>query len=279
MRYHSINLRIVPADDATLGVTDLGLRRGFAAFDYLRLVGGVPLFLDDHLARFERSAERLGLQPPAPRGELAAHLRELVARNGAREAGVQLFLTGGYADDGFTPATPNLLMLLTPLPARPPELYRDGATLLLERFRRELPDIKSTNYLNAVRLIPAMRAAGAADVLYHDGVRALETSRCNLFLVQADGRLLTPGRDVLAGVTRRNLLAAVADELEVDERDVPLEELGRAREAFVTSTTKGALPVVRIGDTVIGDGRPGPVTARARELFAAHLERYLAGAR
>ncbi len=243
-------------------------------------MGGTPLFLEDHLERFARSAALLHLDLPTDARGLEAHIEALVAANDVREAGVQLFLTGGVAADGFTPSTPTLLCLVTALPQRPARLFDEGARLITAQHVREMPEAKTTNYQRAVRLAPAMRAAGAADALYHDGERALETTRSNLFVVTEAGRIVTPGRGILAGVTRRNVLRALATsgeaDLAVEERDVPLDELAAAREVFITSTTKGALPIVRIDDRAVGDGRPGPVTARVRRKFAAHVEAYLA---
>ena len=272
---HSINLEIVPAEDAVIGVTDIGLRRGFGAFDYLRLVEGKPLFLEDHLDRFERTIAMLGLELPCGRDALREHVFELVRRNARSEAGIQLFLTGGYAEDGFTPTRPNLLIVFTHISPQPNARYEEGAKLILHRYQRDLPEAKTTNYATAVRLAPTMKAADAVDALYHDGARLLETTRSNLFVVDAAGRLATPGSDILPGITRLNVLRAIDGELAVDRRDIGIGELPVLREAFVTSTTKGAMPVRQIGETVVGDGRPGPITERVRELFAAHVEEHL----
>ena len=276
--YHSVNLEIVSAERAVIGITDIGLRRGFGAFDYLRLIGGQPLFLEDHLDRFERTNAMLGLELPCLRDDLREHVFELVRRNARSEAGIQLFLTGGYAADGFTPTRPNLLIVMTEIAQQPAARYAEGAKLILHRYQRDLPEAKTTNYATAVRLAPTMKAAGAVDVLYHDGARLLETTRSNLFVVDAAGHIATPGAAVLPGITRLNVLRAIEDELPVDRRDVGIGELPALREAFITSTTKGAMPIRQIGETIIGDGQPGPVTQRVRELFAAHVEEHLQSA-
>jgi D-alanine transaminase/branched-chain amino acid aminotransferase len=273
--YHSVDLEFLAAEDATVHVTDLGLRRGFAAFDFFRLADGRPVFLEDHLDRFERTIRMLGLRLPVERERLRTHLFELIARNGRSEAGLQLFLTGGYADDGFTPARPNLIVVVTEIFEQPPERYAEGAKLILHRYQRDLPEAKTTNYSTAIRLIPTMKAAHAVDALYHDGSRLLETTRSNLFVVDASGHLVTPGRDVLEGVTRENVLRALEGEIDVDFRDVDMGELPAIEEAFITSTTKGVMPVRQIGDTVIGAGLPVPITGRVRERFAAHVQRPL----
>lgn len=271
-RTFGFDLELVPASQAALPLTDLTIRRGYGAFDFLRVVDGVPLFVDDHLARFDRSAELLGLTPRPSTEAIARHVGEVIAANQHETFGLQLFFTGGDPLDGFHPGTPRTLVLVVDPPAYPEAYYRDGVTLLSHRFERDLPEAKTTNYFTAVRHARELRASGAADVLYHDGRRVLETTRCNLFVATDDGTLLTPGLGVLAGVTRMHLLEALDGEIAVETRDVGLDELKRAPEAFLTSTTKGVMPVVRVGDETVGSGRPGPVTRRAAEAF----ERYRA---
>lgn len=275
-RTFGIDLELVPASQAALPLTDLTIRRGYGAFDFLRVVDGVPQFVGDHLARLERTAELLGLTPRPSSDEVARHVSELIAANQHGTFGLQLFFTGGDPLDGFHPGTPRTLALVVDPPAYPEAYYRDGVTLLVRRFERDLPEAKTTNYFNAVRYARDLRAAGAADVLYHDGRRVLETTRCNLFLATEDGTLLTAGQGVLEGVTRMHLLKALDGEIDVEVRDVSLEELKRAPEAFLTSTTKGVMPVVRVGDEPVGSGRPGPVTRRAAEVFERYRASWLA---
>ncbi|MEX2501270.1 MAG: aminotransferase class IV [Trueperaceae bacterium] len=273
---YGIDLELVPASQASLPLTDLALRRGYGAFDFLRVEGGVPLFLDDHLARFERSADLLGLdQRPAP-DRIRRHVHDLIRANGGGTFGLQLFLTGGDPLDGFAPGTPRLLTLVVAPPRYPDAAYHDGVALLTHRFQRDLPEAKTTNYFTGVRLAAAMRDANAMEVLFHDRDRLLEASRCNLVIVDPDGQYRTPARDVLPGVTCLNLERALqTTDTPLIRDDVTMEQALGAREAFLTSTTKGLMPVVRIGERAIGDGRPGPATARATELFTAHRDAWL----
>lgn len=277
-RTFGVDLRPVPADQATLPVTDLALRRGYGAFDFLRVEDGVPLFVDDHLARFDASAELMGLAPRPTPAELRAHLRELIQANGAGRYAFQLFLTGGDPVGGFEPGTPRTLVLAVDPPSYPASAYEDGVALLPHRFERDLPAAKTTNYFTAVRLRDAMREAGAMDVLYHDETRVLEATRSNLFVACGDGSFATPGRGVLRGITRLHVMRALEGHASVEERDVSLEELYAAPEAFMTSTTKGIMPVVRVGDRTIGDGRPGPGTREVETRFRAYRDAWLAEA-
>ena len=275
MNFHGINGKIVSRAEAVLHLSDIGFRRSYAAFDYLRVINGRPLFMEDHLDRFENSARILGLELQLNRDDFQAHLLELADLNVAAEAGLQLFLTGGPAEDGFTPVSPQLYVYFTPMPDRDPTQYQQGAKLITWQYSRDLPEAKTTNYLMAVHLGNSMREAGAVDALYHDGDRALEATRSNLFVVNENSKVVTPGQDILAGVTRKNVLRVLESQIEVEIRDVTLTELYGAQEVFLTSTTKGALPIVRLDDRIVGNGQPGPITAQVAKLFESWLQRYL----
>ena len=152
------------------------------------------------------------------------------------------------------------------------------ATLITHRHARELPDAKSTNYLTAMRLASTMRAAGAIDVLYHDGKHATECARSALAIVQA-GTLVTRRDGVLASVSMKHLLAVAHQRMRVERRAITLEELHAADEVLTTGSVRGVAPIVAIDDRPVGDGTVGP---HARALFAAfaeHVADYVAGRR
>ncbi len=267
----SVDFTIQPTHEATLPITDLTFRRGYGSFDFLYVIDGVPMFIDDHLARFHASSRLLGLGPIPSQEQLKAHAHDLIDANGGGTFGLQLFLTAGDPLDGFTPQDARFIALTVPAATPSPDAFESGYRLITHQHQRDLPEAKTTNYFTAVRLAPKMREMDANDVLYHDGERVLEATRCSFFLVGEDGTYVTAGRDILPGVTRLNTLRALRHAgLPVDERDVALNEVGRASEAFVTSTTKGVMPVLAIDGEAIGDGRPGPRTREAHALLKAH---------
>ena len=105
-----VNGELVSEADATVHVSDLGLQRGYGAFDFFRLVDGIPLFFEDHLIRFARSRELLGLDGRWPEEEIRGFVARLIDANGLRHEGIQIVLTGGYSADMFTPGEPNLII-------------------------------------------------------------------------------------------------------------------------------------------------------------------------
>jgi len=183
MQWFIVNGEVVPAHEARLHVSDLCLLRGYGLFDFFLVKRGLPLFVEDHLSRFFHSAERLGIAPPLTREGLAAEIGRLIALNAISEGAIKLLLTGGYAEDGFSPGAPNLVLLAQSYKVPSPEQYQAGVNLLPFRYTRDLPDVKTVNYAQVLALQPALKAAGAADVLWHDGEVISESSRSNVFVL------------------------------------------------------------------------------------------------
>ncbi|SFP86076.1 aminotransferase class IV [Hymenobacter arizonensis] len=258
--YAYIHGQFTPLDQAFLHVSDLAILRGYGVFDFFKVHAREPLFLDAYLDRFYRSAQLLELTVPLERPALAGVIEELIQRNNLPLSGIKMVLTGGYSANGYEPGKPNLLLTQQPLALPTPEQVAKGIKLIIHDFLRELPSAKTINYATGIRLLKQMKAQGADDVLYHHQGVVTEAPRANFFVVKHDNTVVTPAIDVLAGITRHNLLTLSAPPARIIEGPVTLAEVYQAKEAFLTSTTKRVLPVVQIDDVVLGSGQPGPVT-------------------
>ncbi len=268
--YCHLNGALVAASAAQLHVSDLGLLRGFGVFDFFLFKDKKPRFFDDYISRFYRSAERLGLAPlPAP-ALLKEQVLELIAANGQAAGGIRLLATGGYSPDGYTPASPNYCILQSPLVLPSDELRSQGCSLLSWQHQRELPEIKSTNYLTGILAQRELRRQKADFVLFHDGQYARESDRSNLLILNREGELISPLHKVLEGVTLTKTLELARElGLPAARRELTMAEVYAAEEVFLTSTTKGVMPVRRVDQQLIGSGRPGPL---GRRLAAAWEE-------
>ncbi len=276
IKYYSVNGKLVPKEEASLLVGDLSILRGYGMFDFFLVKKGRPLFFDDYLDRFFRSAGMLRLEVPYDRETLRAQIMEVIRANGQPSAGLKLVLTGGYSPDGYSPAKPNLVIVQSPLPTYSPAQYEQGVKLLLHEYHRTLSAAKTINYIMGIYLLPEVQAAGAEDVLFHFDGKVYETTRANFFIVKKDGTVVTPGAGVLHGITRKKTLEIARRHYLTEERELAMEELQTASEAFITSSTKLIMPVVQVDGTTIGNGRPGPVTKdlmkRMEEAVDAYLE-------
>ncbi len=276
MRYYMLNGTLTPIDQAVVPVSDLGLLRGYAIFDYLLARQGRPMFIDDYLTRLLRSAQLLHINLPFSQEVLHQQVKELIAANDIREAGIRFLVTGGASLDGYTPSsTPTVAILAHPMPPFDPVTYERGLKLLLHRYQRDIPEVKTTNYLIGIHALPRLKAAGAAEILYHDGTHIFETTRSNFFLVKRDGTIITPAKGVLQGITRKHVITLAREEFEIVLRPLAIEELHQASEAFITSTIKRIAPVVQIDDIPIGNGQPGPVARHLLQKLVALEQAYL----
>lgn len=268
------NQQFIKDADATLHVSDLSMQRGYAVFDFFRTVHAKPLFIDEHLNRFFNSAKAMHLQLQQSKEALKEIIQQLIQQSQLQEAGIRLMLTGGYSADSYHTAEPNLLITCNPVKTSTQELFDRGITAISYEHQRELPQIKSTNYLMAVWLHPLLKQKGVDEVLYHHNGIITEFPRANVFVVTKDNRLLTPARNILQGITRNHVLQIASSFMKAEEREITITEVYNAAEVFLTSTTRRVMPVLKMDDAIIGTGRPGIVTTK---LWKNFLEMEAAG--
>lgn len=257
-----LNDQFLENAEASLNIADLSIQRSYAAFDYLRTVNSKPLFLDDHLERFAHSAEAMRLPLLKTKEELAAIINELVKRSGLVQAGIRLILTGGYSPDAYNPTIPNLLITCNPQVLPSEADFEKGISIITYDYQRDLPHIKTTNYMMAVWLQSILKEQKADDVLYYHNNVLTEFPRANIFIVTTDKMLVTPSENILPGVTRKRLTDMAKSYIQVEERNISKEELYTATEVFICSTTKRILPIIKADDKVIGNGKPGEITIK-----------------
>jgi branched-chain amino acid aminotransferase len=273
-----LNGKIIPLSEAGLPLTDLGILRGYGVGEVVRTYAGQPFHLADHLERMRHSAKQFHLRVPYSDQEISAVISELLRRNfqTGEEATIKLYLTGGHSDDGltFNEDTPSFFILVLPLRLPEPELYASGVKVLTVNHQRPHPGVKSLNYQNALFHLPERQNVGAYEVLYHDGGLIREAATSNIFFF-LDDCLVTPHRRILPGITRKLVLDLAKEHYTVEERDITLAEALLADEAFLTATNKEVLPVVKLDEAEIGDGKPGKRSRHLLELYRHYVRDYV----
>ena len=264
--YQYFNGEILPIDSPVFKTNDLGLLRGFGLFDYFRTYNGVPFRWNDYWQRFENSARLLKLTLPATQGETEKVLADLLAMSGENEVAFRFVLTGGYAPDSVNVVEPNFLIRTEPLPQDNPAGRLKGIKVLPYEYVRDLPEVKTTNYVHMVLMADEMRRQQAADLLFHKDGEVSELTRSNVFIFSGD-KLITSDRNILNGITRRVVLELAATDFEIEVRPVTYREVVTADEIFTTSTTKWVMPVIQIGELPVADGLAGKRTLFLQEKF------------
>lgn len=265
-----INDSFVPASQAALQVSDLAIQRGYGIFDFFKTLGHTPVFLNEHLDRFYNSAAQMRLEPGKDRQQLKAVIEELLQKNNIPDAGIKITLTGGYSPDGYSITRPNMIITQQPLKLPDPAAFQKGLRLISHPHQRQMPQVKSLDYLMAIWLQPLIKEKGADDVLYQYNGLVSECPRSNFFIVTADDTVVTSTQP-LKGIIRMKTLGIAGKQFKVEERELTIDEARNAKEAFITSTTKHILPVVQLDGHPIGNGRPGKVTTELSKLLDAYI--------
>ncbi|MFN2166673.1 MAG: aminotransferase class IV, partial [Anaerolineae bacterium] len=260
-RWVSQNGTLIEPAQATISIFNPVIYGAFGVYESIQLCAGVIFLLDDHLERLAESAAAIDLALPADLISIGHWTREVVAANGCHDCILRLFALGPSPEDG-----PQVFIWPEPPRALPAQIYTEGVGAVTYQGDRALPRAKSLNTLvNHMAKTCALRAGEHEGLLVDRHGCVTEGSSSNFFVVQ-DGTLLTARpEDVLAGVTQQEVLK-LADRLAipVQRRPLPLAERDRWDEAFLTSTSRHVLPLVRLDSQAIGNRHPGPVTGRLR---------------
>jgi branched-chain amino acid aminotransferase len=264
--------------DRLLSPLDQGFLFGASVYETVRTYGGRTFLLARHLKRLRESAEAIAVALDLSDEEIAARVEGTLAAAGNEESSIRIVISGGVGAVDYrvgSASKPTVVVIVRPLPEYPESLYREGARAVIVSLKRATrggldPRIKSSNLLtNVLALREAHRKGAYEAILLNPEGNVAEGSMSNVFRV-SKGVVRTPplSAGILEGITRElTLEAAREDGIEIEEKDFPPAELLAADEAFITASARQIVPIVRIDETIIGDGKPGPIT---RALIAAY---------
>lgn len=255
--YCLFNGEVKDTSQPVFKINDLAILRGYGIFDFMPIKRSIPLFFDDYWKRFSNSARITGLPLQFSQEEFKQQIQTLIQKNQINDGYCRVILTGGYSSNGFSPdGTPNCVITTMGEFGYDASDY-EGTKLLTLLFTRENPLVKSLNYSTVLMQQEKLKSEGASDVLYIDENSIVsESSRANFFILNSDGILMTPETNILPGITRKNVLAAAEKTgIPVKIKDFHLDEVRSAQSAFMTSTTKNIMPVTKVDDFVINEGK------------------------
>ena len=272
-----VNGDYLPEEEAKVSVFDRGFLFADGVYEVTSVLGGKLIDFDGHAARLERSLRELDMAMPVSMDELLAIHRELVTVNEIDDGLVYLQVTRGSDGDRdfvFPDAekVPSSLVLFT---QAKPGITESAASktgikvISVDDIRWGRRDIKTVQLLYPSMAKMMAKAAGADDAwMIEDGL-VTEGSSNNAYIVKGN-KIITRhlGNEILAGITRAAVLRFAREaQMEVEERSFSIDEAKVADEAFVTSATTFVMPVVEVDGTQIGDGAPGNVAKRLREIY------------
>ncbi|MEW6662221.1 MAG: aminotransferase class IV [Bacillota bacterium] len=260
--------KLVLEKESRLSCWDWGVLYGYGLFETMRVYSDGRIFaLQRHLARLFSSCSHLEIDPGLTPEALADAAREYVVQTGLAQGALRLTVTRGDAHRGIRPAVFFFSRQVTYSPLD----YERGYTAVFSPLRRNqtspLVYHKTLNYMENLLALEEARRAGAREVLFlNTNLHLTEGAVSNLFFVQ--GRILhTPAVTcgLLAGIARQTVIdLASARGYPVMLGEYVLENLLAADEAFLTNSLMEVMPLVKVNETLINHGKPGPV---ARELL------------
>ena len=272
-----LNGDYLPEEEAKVSIFDRAFLMADGVYEVTSVLGGKLIDFDGHAARLERSLKELDMEMPMPVADLLAIHRELVRRNALDEGMIYLQVTRGapadrdfvFPDPETTPQTVVLFTQSRPGLADNPAAKRGIRVISIPDIRWGRRDIKTVQLLYPAMGKMAAMKAGCDDAwLVEDGLVTEGTSN-NAYIVKG-GRIITRNlsSDILHGITRAAVLRFAREaQMEVEERPFTIEEAQGADEAFITSASTFVMPVVEVDGAKLGDGTPGPVATRLREIY------------
>lgn len=279
-----VNGELVPRAQATVSVFDSGFLVGDGVWEGLRLHHDTLVFLDEHLDRLDQGAKAIALDIGMTRAQMAEAIWQTLRANGMHDGvHVRLMVTRGIKktpsqDPRLTVGAPTIVIIAEHKQSNP-DVFERGIRLFTCTIRRPPPDtldpkLNCHSKLHEVMALNQAIAAGADEALMLDVHGAVSTCNSTNFFIVMRGQVWTSaGQHCLNGITRRRIIELCrANDIQVFERDFSLVQVYSAEESFVTGTFGGLTPVSEVDGRVIGDGSPGLITRRLRELYLAELD-------
>ena len=274
-----VNGRISDARDAVVSVLDHGFLYGEGVYETLRTYNRRLFLFDRHARRLRRSASMIALDVTFSDEQLLTAITDtMVQAQFGDEAYVRVLVTRGVGELTYDPKatpSPTLAIIVKPQVDPAASVYQDGvAVAIVDTIRNHPgsvnPMIKSNNLMNnALAMQEAIRRGAFEGVMRNYRGELTECTTANLFIVK-DGAVLTPPLDagILPGITRE-FIFEIATAIDINVRAAVLrdDDLYGADEAFLTSTTREAVPITSVDGRSVGNGKPGPVTVKLLEEF------------
>lgn len=270
-----VNGEYLPEEEAKVSVFDRGFLFADAVYEVTTVVNGKLIDFPAHMARLKRSLGELEMKPAVEESELLDIHRKLVEENELTNGLVYLQVTRGEADRDFhypDAETPSSLVLFTQTkdPLENAMVKHGAKVITVEDLRWGRRDIKTVQLLYPSMAKMAAQKAGVDDAWFEEDGFINEGTSNNAWIVTADNTIVTRNLSklILHGITRASVLkCAELLQMKIEERPFTVEETKTAREAFITSASIFVCPVIEIDGAAIGDGKPGTVTAKLREIY------------
>jgi branched-chain amino acid aminotransferase len=267
-----INGEFLPADEAKVSVLDRGYLYGDGIFETLRAYNGKVFKIDEHLNRLFLSAKAILINIPLKKSEIKRVIYETLQRNKLKDAYIRLSVSRGPGEIGIDikgVGHPTLVIIVKPAKVYPSQFYQKGVKVFTATTRRLLPEtlspkIKSLNFLsNILARMEAKRNDLFEALMLNENGFVTEGTISNVFMVTEEDILITPpSYNILEGITRKTVIElAKRLKIKFQEKNIARIDLYLSKEAFLTFTSAGILPICEVDRRKIGNIVPGKITS------------------
>lgn len=279
MKFAILNGDLIDRSEAKVDIEDRGYQFGDGVYEVIRVYNGKMFTLKEHLNRFVRSSESIGIAIPYTAEHLTEMLKGLIVKNNLQTGIIYMQITRGAAPRNHAFPAGNVIPTLVAYTKelnRPVGNLKSGVTTILTEDIRWLRcDIKSLNLLGNLLAKQKASEKGCFEAIQHRGNEVTEGSSSNIFIVK-NGVIITHESNhfILKGISKDVILQICSEKgLPVEERTFSLAELEQADEVFLSSTTAEVMPIVEINGNKINGGAVGPLTRKLQELFDQEIEK------
>ncbi|WP_066366882.1 D-amino-acid transaminase [Neobacillus fumarioli] len=274
-----VNGNFVDRSEAKVDIEDRGYQFGDGVYEVIRVYNGKMFTLAEHLKRFAKSLDSIGVSHAYTEQQLTVMLQELIERNSLKTGIIYMQMTRGVAPRNHAYPAGDVqptFVAYTKGMERPVENLKNGVkAILTEDIRWLRCDIKSLNLLGNIMAKQKAVLSGCYEAIQYRGQAVTEGSSSNILIVNKDVVITHPSdQRILKGITKEVILQLCrTNQITVEERVFTLDELADADEVFLTSTTGEVMPIIEIDGRKVKDGVPGSVTRKLQELFSKEIEK------
>jgi branched-chain amino acid aminotransferase len=260
--------------DRLISVRDTAPLRGYGLFDYFKVIEGVPVFVEDHIARLLKSCEGLDLSIPYDANQLKAMILKMIDHHPVDTFAIRFLVTPGVGiDSGTKGDSPEVFCIGEPIILPSSDDIAKGWKLISFEYTRYLFEFKSINYLQLMTNKKLLKDQNANDFIFKHNGFISESTRANVFFVKDSQTLVTSSENILEGVTRKKLIENLPPYYEIEIRPIHYAELKGFKEAFITGSSKNVMPVFTIDD--IHYDRENTVTRDIKSCFELITSSYI----
>lgn len=269
-----INNRFVLKSKATISVWDIGFIRSYGVVEFLITYNGIPFKLSSHLERLYNSAKTINLKINLSKIRLKNIILKTLKKNNFPEANIWIIVTGGVGPSTKVPAKkPSVIVLVDPFIPYPKKCYEKGVSIITYKAKRVLIEVKSMIYTMAIMGLKQAYKKNAVEALYFHNGQVTECMTSNFFIIKNNQIYTAMDKDILLGITRQVIFDICKNKLKINKTKLTLKQVLEADEVFLTASSKEVMPVVKIDDNIIGNGKVGSQTKKIMYWFTQYTKK------